>query len=602
MLVAAAALAVLSTLTEETLDPIDGVSATSNVICGAYGDPHIYKSDGSFVNHMGQGEYQLFSAPAMAADVHYFGCGVAQGDSTGTYMGAIAIKIGSVSIEIVANDLSVVGGTTYDVDYDNDKPMGPYSVHAGSTTVSIEREAITSDKLWKAQGSDKRREAKGIMLYRWTISTPEGLVIHSHAAMLKIAEGSWAMDVHINYPASLAAKTKGLCIDKCDVFDSADSSCGDSSACSAIHLEGTYGIYPIFSNSTLTSMEGKCPFTKIDKTCPPKSPTGPEACETNNISLSTAMLACIHLNALSDTSYHDACVFDYCSGGSEAAAEEWYMEHNPPEDVKCKAVADPRFSTFSEYAMDFKGDGFYSLVEKTSTGDTDPCAIKVQSLECPGSNTTYAGASYMAAIGIEAVGGTSNHIIILEEDKCTLDGRPCGTFESCNATNSHCGKNVGVDGVKLIPYQPIPGTSENMGEFGPGSKGWYVYAMGFAVNVTVTYPSAGSEAPGRYMMNVITAAPPMCTSDSTGLCSTTAATSDTALQAYAAAYSNEHAVNTPKKHQPFGKKGHPGGKHAGALLAASEMFDSVPTMPSYPALSTDKILTGLGGLICPQAK
>jgi len=71
----------------------------------------------------GQGEYQLFSAPEMAADVHYFGCGVTKGDSTGTYMGAIAVNIGSVSIEIVANDLSVVGGATYDVDYNNDKAV-----------------------------------------------------------------------------------------------------------------------------------------------------------------------------------------------------------------------------------------------------------------------------------------------------------------------------------------------------------------------------------------------------------------------------------------------------------------------------------------------
>ena len=85
---------------------------------------------------MGQGEYQLISVPALSADVHYFGCGLRPDIAAtsqfpkGTYMGALAVKIGSKQIEIVANDLSVVGGESYQVDWHNDKPLGPCAAAA----------------------------------------------------------------------------------------------------------------------------------------------------------------------------------------------------------------------------------------------------------------------------------------------------------------------------------------------------------------------------------------------------------------------------------------------------------------------------------------
>lgn len=58
---------------DSTTEVLDSVSL-ANVVCGGYGDPHISRGDGKMINHMGQGEYQLLSLPALSADIHYCAC------------------------------------------------------------------------------------------------------------------------------------------------------------------------------------------------------------------------------------------------------------------------------------------------------------------------------------------------------------------------------------------------------------------------------------------------------------------------------------------------------------------------------------------------
>ena len=170
----------------------------------------------------GQGEYQLLSLPALSAEVHYYGCGIDTQYAVtpefphGTYIGALALKIGDTSIEIVANDLSVVGGASYAVDWKNDVAMGPYTVEAAATTITILREAITVYDLHKAQYQDLKATSDGKMLYRWTISTSSGLVVHSHATPNRAALGDWVLDVHVNYPSGHGHNSKGLCLDECE--------------------------------------------------------------------------------------------------------------------------------------------------------------------------------------------------------------------------------------------------------------------------------------------------------------------------------------------------------------------------------------------------
>ena len=157
---------------------------SNNKVCGIYGDPHIEQPDGGAASHMGSGEYSLISLPSLGAEVHYYGCGVQDPASTahpmGSYLGALAIKIGDKTIEIVGNDLSVVNGDHYKVDYNNDKVMGPFEVSAASTTITIEREVIAIEDLYKAMYKDQKKEAAGEMLYRWTVTTPSGFQLHSH--------------------------------------------------------------------------------------------------------------------------------------------------------------------------------------------------------------------------------------------------------------------------------------------------------------------------------------------------------------------------------------------------------------------------------------
>lgn len=561
---------------DSTTEVLDSVTM-SNVVCGGYGDPHIARPDGKLVNHMGQGEYQLLSLPALSTDIHYFGCGIAlneRGSSNfpqGTYMGALAIKIGDTQIEIVGNDLSVVGGASYSIDWHEDKAMGPFEVAAGATTVTIAREAITTLDLHKAQWRDAVKEGLGHFLYRWTVSTPEGLQVHSHAVPVTVAQGEWVLDVHVNYPHSAASKGKGLCIDDCEEFSSSTGDCGASS-CMPINSSATYGVSPIFTSETSAAMLVSCPYTSPDKQCAAEAPLGPDACAANNISLQAALLACVHLSGLSDACYHDACVFDLCMGGAAEPSEEWYEEHNPPEDVSCKVVADPHFTPFSDYKFAFNGEGAYSVLSKGASGDADPCSVDIQTFECPGAGVQ----SYMMAVAITATGGEKTHEIVLQGDGCTLDGAACGDAE---------GKNVGTDGVTLVPYTPGAKGQPAMGDFGPGVKGWYVYAGGFKVNVTKT---VGPD--GEAMMNLIAAAPPMCTSGATGLCTTTVSNADAKLQAFAAEYLTSKAKkDAPAKKRRRGQQ---------ELLAP----DSVPELDSYPHLVPAKTISGLNGLSCPASK
>jgi hypothetical protein len=579
-----------NTLGPESGDVLSG-KANEYKMCGAYGDPHVFKADGHLKNFMGQGEYQLFASPHLNTEVHYYGCGkVAKkvknaGFAAGVYMGGLAMKIGTVNIEIIGNSLHVIGGEKYEINYYNDKPLGPFIHKAGSTTVTILREAITTDDLWKAQATDRGREAKGKMLYRWTISTTDGVSIHSHASKVAVSQSGWVIDFHINYPKERNNANKGLCIDKCDVFTKADNNCGASTSCHPINASATYGVSPLFSEVGLSELKEACPHTEIDKTCPPRSATGPEMCELTNSTLHDAMLACIHLSEMHDKGYHDACVYDYCSigDGAEHATEAWYKEHNPPKDLKCKAVEDPRFQTFEDYDMSFSGEGVYSVLQKDAGGETDPCAVDIQMKECPGtgSNVTKKPHSFMSAIGVKAAGGENNHTIIFENDKCTWAGKACGTT---------VGENVGSDGVTLIPYIPAKG-AEAMGDFGPGEFGWYVYSMGFSINVTVTKPSSASGLTGMhgqapYMMNVIAKGPEMCTAKAEGLCTKSASNADKALQLFA-----EDALARRTEAAEMAEA-----EEQGVVLTKKPAKNLV----SYPAMEQANIMTGLGGLTCPN--
>jgi len=270
--------------------------------------------------------------------------------------------------------------------------------------------------------------------------------------------------------------------------------------------------------------------------------------------------------------------------------EDWYKEHNPPDDVTCKVVADPHFTSFDAYKFSFAGDGAYELLKKEKNGNSDPCEIEIQSLECaapcPGSRC---GQSYVYAVGIKAPGGSNDHELIFSANNCTIDGA------ACDANQKE--KNIGKDGVKLVAYTPIAGALgyPDMGEFGPGVHGWYVVAGGFGVNVTMTLPTERGE-PGPFMMNVIAAAPPMCTSTATGLCKTEAGTSDKLLQSYSADYL-ERSINA--RHAANNKATIKKAAKGQQQLDAAGTANDIPALATYPTLNTAVTLHGLKALSCP---
>ena len=148
------------------------------------------------------------------------------------------------------------------------------------------------------------------------------------------------------------------------------------------------------------------------------------------------------------------------------------------------------------------------------------------------------------------------------------------------------GMNVGSDGVTLIPYIPSA-EDEAMGDFGPGDFGWYLYSMGFSINVTVTKPTKDSAMHGQapYMMNVITRGPEMCTSKAEGLCTETAATADAALQAFAEDYLTRRTKADERAEAA----------EQGVVLKESD----VPTLTAHPPLKKQNAMPELASLACP---
>lgn len=286
-------------------------------------------------------------------------------------------------------------------------------------------------------------------------------------------------------------------------------------------------------------------------------------------------------------------------GSSEKPAEEWYEEHHPPEDDQCKVIADPRYTTFSSYKFGFAGVGVYEVLKKTAVGDADPCSIEVQALECaepcPGERC---GRTYLHAVAIKGAGGESDHEVLLMDASCSIDGVECNTTAD---------RNVGADGVKVVPYTPLAGKSPFMGEYGVGVRGWYVSAGGFKLNVTVTNPDKSDDA--IFAMNVIASAPPMCTREATGLCTTTAYTEDTLLQAYAADYLQHHVGDAAGGAEHA--RGARGGKGESAtkprprrrgdesLAALAPEASPVPMLPTYPSIDASLVMSGLSAIKCP---
>jgi hypothetical protein len=281
---------------------------------------------------------------------------------------------------------------------------------------------------------------------------------------------------------------------------------------------------------------------------------------------------------MADSSYHDACIFDYCMGTDVQAMTEWVETHAPPENKACHVVADPRINTFNEYKFDFYGEGAYDILGKAAHGGVDPCAVGIQSYECPGvCPGPSCGRSYMTAVGLTVPGGKQYHEIIISPDGAKMNSKWLSSEVK--------GENIGQDGIKVTAYTPAK-TDHNMDDPAPsGEEGWFIYGGGFSVNVTVTADETSTK-----MMNLLVRAPPMCTYKATGLCVESAEQADAQLQEFAEAYLLRMAEQKKRG------LGHRFFKAATALLAPQ----TVPNITAYPNLEADKVLPGLKGFGCSK--
>jgi hypothetical protein len=589
-----------------------------------YGDPHIEQTDGTSYTHQGQGEYQLLALPELTTEIHYYGCGVTaerkalgtMSTPDGTYIGALAIKIGLQVIEIVGNDLYVAGssGKKYEIDYANDKSLGPYTLNAGNTMITIEREGIiTADKLNKAQGSDKKRLDAGGMLYRWTIYTAHGFILHSHASKFGSAEGGFVLDVHISYDKDKAGGQKGLCCQDCESsrpkeYNAGNGTCSELSACHQIIRNNPYGIDQIFTNETTKHMQAICPGGDKARNngCAPPPVDDHDECLKTGIPYSSALEACSHLSLLSDNTYHEACTYDVCSGATNSSSFDWFEEHNPASTQKCKVVSDPRFTTYSGYKFGFAGTGYYSVVEKKL--DASGCNVEIQTLECsapctgkgPQSPGDQCGRSYVQAIGIMASGERTSEITFttpaVSKKVCMFDGDKCKGHE-----DAEYGENLGKRGIKIYKYTPVEGVHPYMGEYGVGSTGFYVYASGFAINITMTSPSSDVDA-----LNMIVSAPDTCLLDASGLCTLNSNTTDAKIQAY----HNDYMMRLAKKTKNaaalkgdelrlksvLAMEGDHQDLRSASVLMAPQDFEQIEY---YPSLDATTVMENLGTMSCP---
>lgn len=204
------------------------------------------------------------------------------------------------------------------------------------------------------------------------------------------------------------------------------------------------------------------------------------------------------------------------------------------------------------------------------------------------------GGSYIKAIAVTMPGGQTDHTFTFDGQSCVTNGEPCGTDN---------GKNVGVDGIKVVPYVPSKGYQQ-YGDFGTGVKGWFLYAGVFKVNVTVTM-----TADNLPMMNAMVRAPPMCTVGATGLCTAYVSTADEKLMSFAASYYQRmHSDKAPRSRKNLQKLQNTQMQEQ-TLRADSDATEphdeetaliatgDAPVLAAYPALSNP--VASLKSMACP---
>jgi hypothetical protein len=229
----------------------------------------------------------------------------------------------------------------------------------------------------------------------------------------------------------------------------------------------------------------------------------------------------------------------------------------------CKIVADPAVTSFKTETFGFKGEGVYDIMKSD-------CGMEIQMRECKG-NPPFS--SYLSAIGIKSKG----HEMIFNQDKCTFDGEECKS-----------GKSGKASGISLVNYNPVKLGTEGMGDYGPGSTGWFLEVGDFVVNVTKTNGILGKVAPGPYMMNVIVNGPEKCTGGSTGLCTESANSLPAAsLQSVKEMKMSDDGASSVK----------PLKKEAGGSLSPNTELD-MKFAPTYQPLPKGQTMEGLQGLKC----
>ena len=120
----------------------DDVPSKPYFTCGAWGEPHIMRKDGTSYQHAGLGEYTFLSLKESDIEINYYGCSIRANGTTadgyhGSFIGAIAIRIGIIVVEIVGNDVRItsddgLGAMNYDVEWGKDHQTGPITVRAAT--------------------------------------------------------------------------------------------------------------------------------------------------------------------------------------------------------------------------------------------------------------------------------------------------------------------------------------------------------------------------------------------------------------------------------------------------------------------------------------
>jgi len=298
---------------------------------------------GDKYDHMGLGAFELLNAPTAQLQLQAFQCPQPNWIRGATANVALATRVGTHTVVIVGDALSVFNGTDPHplISVDKwDTGTHDYSVDSIAGVFRLRRTAARNQRFrW-------RIESRDWLVSSYTYPAPAGLVAMGHMMNFQIGLGPHHVTLTDN---------SGLCTHKCTGVSMYGSTSCEHADCNV--LPESDALFSNVNSSLYSYLMHQC---SGDNNPDPRSPCDPpssdDACDQTGFPMADAIAACASLQ--SSPNAYDSCIYDccvtadteFCKGLAEESDEE-------TQDFEKELIDDGRFVNIDDHSE------YYSLNE-----------------------------------------------------------------------------------------------------------------------------------------------------------------------------------------------------------------------------------------------